>query len=464
MMEDDNGTIRNVAWRELCPWLSIFRVFRMSIALPALAFATLGILLTAIGWGVLGMVFGTDTPGTAWLNSYAECPWKAITDCVPNEPMRAELPGEASTFTAITSHPSTVTTVTEVAVAGVPGEETIRVSVAPQPVEPFFGSWAILNQPIRQGLLDAGLTVRGLACLVLCGLWGITLWAFFGAAITRMASVQLATGERIGMAAAMRHAAAKWPSYFLAPLWPLFGVLLAVIPVFCVGLLLRFGLGALFAGFFLWPLVLVAGLVMAVLLVGLLFGWPLMWGTISTERSDCFDAISRAYAYTFQRPLHYLFYAAVAAVIGGLGWILVRNFAAGVIWMGYWAAAWGCGSQRIASILGTGEPLSGMTHGGTVMIHFWAGCVKLLAVGYLFSYFWTASSAIYFLLRRDVDSTAMDEVVLDADASEQAAALPPIGTDEAGAPVVGERAAQSAEGAGAKQRADVATDLDSEAE
>ena len=45
--------------------------------------------------------------------------------------------------------------------------------------------------------------------------------------------------------------------------------------------------------------------------------------------------------------------------------------------------------------------------------------MKLLAVGYLFSYFWTAAAAIYFLLRRDVDATETDEVFLDADASEQ---------------------------------------------
>ena len=66
-----------------------------------------------------------------------------------------------------------------------------------------------------------------------------------------------------------------------------------------------------------------AGLLMALLLLGLLFGWPLMWGTISTEGTDSFDALSRSYAYLFQRPLHYLFYALVAA-IGWLGWILVR--------------------------------------------------------------------------------------------------------------------------------------------
>ena len=72
---------------------------------------------------------------------------------------------------------------------------------------------------------------------------------------------------------------------------------------------------------------------------------------------------------------------------------------------------------------------------GAGLIVFWTGCVKLLAVGYLFSYFWTASAAVYFLLRRDVDATEMDEVFLDADQSEPAGELPPITTDQAGAPV-----------------------------
>ena len=42
------------------------------------------------------------------------------------------------------------------------------------------------------------------------------------------------------------------------------------------------------------------------------------------------------------------------------------------------------------------------------------------------------------LLRRDVDATETDEVFLDADASELLRGLPPLATDEKGAPVVKE--------------------------
>ena len=64
--------------------------------------------------------------------------------------------------------------------------------------------------------------------------------------------------------------------------------------------------------------------------------------------------------------------------------------------------------------------------------------MKLLAIGYSFSYFGVASTAIYYLLRRDVDARETDEVFLDADASEQKFGLPKLQKDAAGAPEIAE--------------------------
>ena len=162
---------------------------------------------------------------------------------------------------------------------------------------------------------------------------------------------------------------------------------LATVPIFFLGLLMGSDFGTLLVSI-VWPLALLLGVLMALLLLGLLFGWPLMWSTISAEGSDSFDALSRSYAYVFQRPLHYLFYVIVAAVLGFLGWLLVANFAAAVIWLSYWAAGWGCSAERLAAVM------HGAGAGGAV-IHFWVGCVKLLAMGFSFGYFWTAACAIY---------------------------------------------------------------------
>jgi hypothetical protein len=413
MSDNDRDTLRRVAWAEICPWLAIFRTFRLAIGPRVLVLAAVGIFLTLSGWAALGWVFLEDK-GTAesampaWMGPGKGCPWIAIDEAVPNAPSLRDL-----------------------------GSRLEAGPLAPtawQAPDPYFGTWVQLSQPlweIRRGLGDSWL--RKLACLLLCGLWAVAVWAVFGGAITRIAAVQLACEERVGWGAAVRHAGSKWLSYCAAPLLPLMGVLLAGLPVAVVGLLLREHYVGVWLAALLWPLVLLAGLLMAMLALGLIFGWPLMWATISAEGTDSFDALSRCYAYVFGRPLHYLFYSLVAAVLGALGWLLVSNFAAGVIWAAYWAASWGSGADNIALIRD-----GGLGGAGRIIEVCWVGCVKLLAVGFIYGYFWTASTAIYFLLRRDVDATEMDEVFLDEDASEPSYGLPPLKTDEVGAPLVDE--------------------------
>ena len=186
---------------------------------------------------------------------------------------------------------------------------------------------------------------------------------------------------------------------------------------------------------------------MALLLLGLVFGWPLIWATISTEGTDTFDALSRSYAYVFQRPLRYLFYAIVAAVLGWLGWLLVQNFAAAVIWLTYWAAGWGAAGDRIDLIRGIKiadvKDLAGISYAGGAMIRFWVGCVQFLAAGYFYGYFFTAASAMYLLLRRDVDATEMDEVFLDADQGEQTKEPASVESEANGTPATDEAIASA---------------------
>jgi hypothetical protein len=184
-------------------------------------------------------------------------------------------------------------------------------------------------------------------------------------------------------------------------------------------------------------------------LVGLLFGWPLMFPAISVEGMDSFDALSRSNNYTFHRPLHYLFYALVATFVGLLSWWLVSNVAATIIYLPFWAASWGGGGDRVAAIIervlaldaGSAASMPTSLGGagllGAEILWFWVLCVKLVALGFLYSYFWTASTAIYYLLRRDVDATELDEVYLEDDKGEAVDRPPALKIDETGVPVVG---------------------------
>ena len=57
MLETNGGTVRKVAWTELCPWLGLVHTFRVAISLRVLVLGALGGLLTVFGWGLLGRAF-----------------------------------------------------------------------------------------------------------------------------------------------------------------------------------------------------------------------------------------------------------------------------------------------------------------------------------------------------------------------------------------------------------------------
>ncbi len=437
MIDQESEKIRAVAWSEICPWLCLFRTFRLAIRIRALLLGAVAAFLTVTVWAVLGYVFSGDSSISGQINRIAppkRCPWTTLLIVVPDWPM------------GFGDRPSAIK---EDELPGLPEEPGDQTS-ADQPMGlddlpswsnkeqpgPIRAVWQKLSEPFAL-IFSADTGITSLIYLLLCGLSAVLIWAFFGGAITRSAALELAADERIGTRELVTFVARRWRAYAAAPLFPLLGVLLAVIGIFVVGFFLKFNV-TMWVAAVLWPLLLVGGLMMAVLLLGLCFGWPLMWPTISSEGTDSFDALSRTYAYLFQKPLHYLFYVVVAGLFGLLGWLLVANFAAAVIALTDWAASWGCGNERFGDIVESKKSLGAMGDSAAVLIDFWRGCVKLLAVGFLYSYFWTAATAIYFLLRRDVDATEMDEIFVEEEETGEVYGLPRIDADEQGAPTVDE--------------------------
>ncbi len=427
-MPDHRGSVREIVWREVFPWLLLARSFRISVQVWQLILGSAGVLVTIFGWWLLALAFGgtAEAPLKDWLADYKSCPWKStVVVSTPTGPI-AVVPQASAAQTLVPTN--------EAWQGGAP-----RLGL--YPANPFTGAWQQLRAPF-QSLFRGDLGITGLSFLLLACLWATAVWALFGGALTRRAALQLGREENLGLRAALGYAAGKWQSYFAAPLLPLLGVALAATPVWLLGLLMRLDLGVLLAGI-VWPLALLAGVFMALLLLALLFGWPLMWPTISTEATDSFDALSRAWSYVYHRPLHYLFYAAVTAFLGGLGWLFVEKFAEAIIYLPEWAASWGAGSERFAVLQGLADrPPGAMARWGDTLINFWNGCVRLVALGFVYSYFWTASTAIYLLLRRDDDGTEIDDIHIDA--PRETYSLPPLERDAAGVTVVAPESAAAA--------------------
>ena len=62
---------------------------------------------------------------------------------------------------------------------------------------------------------------------------------------------------------------------------------------------------------------------------------------------------------------------------------------------------------------------------GAFLVSVWLYVLFLMVVGFGYSYFWSASTIIYILMRRNVDDTELDEVYLEQTEPEVPYPTPP---------------------------------------
>jgi hypothetical protein len=537
-MADGRDPSTGFSFRNSLPWTELFRCFQLALDPRKLLVAAVGILAMSVGWYVLSALFYADPPnpgadeyrvdtlkrefkdrkksdGT----DYTEADFEQMsrtryeTD-VAQWRVRAELAGPGGQLrtppwyenrgpnpylflTQLTSMPS----------------GTWGVAIR----DYVIGQIPVLTEPLVKLLLPVvklvspGVSPTTRFYLLLCILWMLTVWGFCGGVITRLAAVQLANKGPITLRQAVKFVADRYTSYLLAPIVPLviIGVvalgliiygILGMIPL--VGDLVVYGVGL--------PLVIAAGAVMAVFLVGLI-GYPLMYTTLSVEgdASDTFDALSRSINYVYQAPWHYIWYSLVAVVYGAAVTFFVLFFTSLMLYLGKWAvsqAPWnesldrkpdylfiyapesfgwrelllkdspyaiqetkvpqsvvirGPGpeadtAQRLPKPFKAGEPApAGPTRQvsvyvpvnptlfeenrkafwayntwGAGLVCFWLTLLFLMMVGFSYSFFWSAATVIYLLMRKKVDEAELDEVFVEEEEPE-APLAPPKPTDAA---------------------------------
>ena len=398
-MSDAELSRGRALWRDRLPWLILLRAFRPAISARMLVCAGAGLAMTIAGWRLIWRMFAGSADPLIKNLSGSVPGGEAIPQVWPAWPWGETLAGDPNTHLSLLEMLSRA------------GSTVWQLTL------PF------------QYLFHGNVGFSGAMFSILCGLWALAVWSFLGGAMTRTFALQFTREETIPWRQARAFAMKHWFDYFTAPLYPLLGVLLAAVPVLVLGFFARWDFLALLVGL-VWPLALFAGLFMAMLLLGLAVGWPLMWSTVSVEGNDAFDALSRSYAYVFRRPLQFLFYVVVASVLGGLGYILVQYFAEAVLHLTAWAASWGSGYERISNLNKLAID-SGPGYYAVLLFAFWNALIRLIAAGFVISYLWSATTAIYLLLRRDVDATELDEIQLEQD---ERFGLPPLVTDDRGVP------------------------------
>jgi hypothetical protein len=534
-MAEEKAGLGEFNFRQLFPWTELFRSFQIARDLKKLFLAAAGILVMAAGWWLLAWAFFDSQAQPDWKaykdsTSYADEPadvqttkrwrdfkearrqWSILYSAAGNKPVEPDGYDFAKTPDDVTKYEQKIADArklgrTKIDVDGVeqsivaPPYGWLRTlpffedrgpnpyllvtgQVAPTSNESVFGDWVrkqayVLVEPLfkffyplyyllspRTGLLNR-------FYFLLVTLVTLATWALFGGAITRMAVVEVARNDKVSIGESLRFVAARYLSYFSAPIFPLLLVaflvflvavpfgLLYLIPV--VGDIVISGIG--------WVLVLGAALAMAVVLVGLV-GWPMMNATISAEGSDSFDAISRSYSYVYQAPWSYIGYCLVSIAYGAVVVFFVGFMGSLVVYLGKWSIsqtpfvetanrepsflfiyaptsfgwrtllldgattadgesvvkegridenAYRRFVDGITTASGTreGSGLNWWNHTGAFMVAGWLYLAFLLVLGFGYSYFWTASTLIYLLMRRKVDDTDLDEIYLEEDEAEE---------------------------------------------
>ena len=279
------------------------------------------------------------------------------------------------------------------------------------------------------------------------GLIALAVWSVFGGAIYRMAALHAAREEKISIAQALRFSIGKFLSFFMAPLIPL-AIILFLGGLLIVGGLLGnlWGFGAIIVGI-LFFLAVIVGLIIAFLAIGLAAGKGLMYPTIAVEGSDSFDAISRSFSYVFAKPWRAILYGTVALVYGALTYLFVRffaflalaathRFAKLGIWQGGETVrgAWDkldvmWPAPTYSSFHGplSWEAMSAWEQIGAFIIGIWVYLVIGMVLAFVLSYCASATTMVYYLLRRKVDATDLDDVYVEEEEEEAFEPIEPAG-------------------------------------
>jgi len=257
----------------------------------------------------------------------------------------------------------------------------------------------------------------------------LAVMSIAGGAICRIAALQFARGEKPGLTEALRFSTQRFTSFFLAPLTPIGIIIVPVVFIFILGLTGNIPwVGELIIGISM-PLALIAGALITVVLIGMVAGFNLMYPAVAYDGSDCFDSISRSFSYIYTKPWRMGFYTTVAAVYGAVSYTFVRIFAfilllATNLFLELGVLVESSKDTSVSKLTAIWPKptfikfvsykdviASNWTESvGAFLIYLFLLAVVGLVVSFIISFYFSANTIIYSLMRYKVDNTALEDI------------------------------------------------------
>jgi len=399
-------------WQRWLPWLRLLRGFRIAIDARRMLLAMLAIFLWSAGDWILSH------------QSFSASKMPASTRPTASTPVA--WPWDSSSLTFDSHGPVTPTMADDLML------RNPTPVVIPSVLTPSVQPWRLTAPMLR--VLDPGLQLLTSPMvpparmpLLLTLILGCMISAIFGGAISRMAAVDFARSEEISIRRALRFSLRNWAAFLGAPLIAMAGFGACWLFNFFAGLVAHIPIfGALLVAIF-WCLLILSGFLMALILLGVGLGWPLMIAAICTDAGDAFDGLSRACSYLLNRPWYGLFLTCLSLGIGSLLLLFVEGmveFTAKMTVIPY--AASGMVAETTSLVANenqpfpvlqewtnsSGDPYQSVSEGSATrtLQLFWMRLLASVPAAFVFSYFWTMVTIIYFLLRKREDATPLNEV------------------------------------------------------
>jgi hypothetical protein len=394
-------------WKRELPWLKVFRSFRMALDFRKLMLAFIGVTLFAAGYAAMHSLpfapdsgehpFDTLTPAARWGETIF-VPASAAAE--RRVPLQNALKDPWSLIPQVFHYTPILL---------MPWNDV--VDPAASILDPRFNrTWAD----------------TAWAWTVL--LWTLIVWSVFGVAISRIAVREFTGVGSPGLNDGFRHALRFFPSSLGGPLLPVVAVGFFWAIAACIGLIGRVpGAGPVLVWVF-WPLAMICGALLGLILIGVAATWPLMFCTISVEGTDAFDAMSRAYSYLFSRPWYALFLGVLALIYGSAVTLFLFSAAGFAAELAAGAVNSGMGTSAIGPILDSSRDATLEMWDLQWLMRATISVLGVLLTAYIYSFFWTTLTAGYLLLRHAVDATPLDH--LSGDVQLEGPALAGIAASE----------------------------------
>jgi len=250
---------------------------------------------------------------------------------------------------------------------------------------------------------------------------GLVVTVLFGGAISRSMALQVGRHERIGAGPSIGYVARRLVWYLATALIPPGVVVALALVASLVGLLFNLP-GLDVVGGLLYGVVLLLSVGAAVVVIGMAAAGNLMMPAMGVEGTDAFDAVSRSFAYVFGRPLHFLWYTAVALVAGAIIYAVLGLAVWLTLWLGRTAAGlWVFREGWYAMVVPPADrgalltevswdELSATSKLTATLVRQWQMLMLALLPAYGFCYYFCAYTWVYLLLRRSADGAPVSEV------------------------------------------------------